>query len=82
MGHADIATTMIYVHHVPQHDAADRLTELVRTRTDVGCEAGATESETEREAEPGIPSLAGDSECRRQDSNLRHADYDSAALTS
>jgi integrase len=22
MGHADIATTMIYVHHVPQHDAA------------------------------------------------------------
>jgi integrase len=26
MGHADIATTMIYVHHVPQHDAADRLT--------------------------------------------------------
>jgi integrase len=25
MGHADIGTTMIYVHHVPQHDAADRL---------------------------------------------------------
>jgi integrase len=25
MGHADIATTMIYVHHVPQHDAANRL---------------------------------------------------------
>ncbi|HUA12390.1 MAG TPA: tyrosine-type recombinase/integrase [Solirubrobacteraceae bacterium] len=25
MGHADIATTMIYVHHVPQHDAAERL---------------------------------------------------------
>jgi len=25
MGHADISTTMIYVHHVPQHDAADRL---------------------------------------------------------
>ena len=25
MGHADIQTTMIYVHHVPQHDAADRL---------------------------------------------------------
>src|SRR5215212_4829321 len=28
MGHADIATTMIYVHHIPRHDAADRLTEL------------------------------------------------------
>jgi integrase len=25
MGHADIATTMIYVHHVPRHDAASRL---------------------------------------------------------
>jgi integrase len=29
MGHADIATTMIYVHHVPQHDAADRLSVLL-----------------------------------------------------
>jgi integrase len=29
MGHADIATTMIYVHHVPQIDAADRLSRLV-----------------------------------------------------
>jgi integrase len=25
MGHADIQTTMLYVHHVPQHDAADKL---------------------------------------------------------
>lgn len=30
MGHADIATTMIYVHHVPQHDAADRLSARLR----------------------------------------------------
>lgn len=29
MGHADIQTTMIYVHHVPQHDAADRLTKVI-----------------------------------------------------
>jgi integrase len=29
MGHADISTTMIYVHHVPQHAAADRLGQLV-----------------------------------------------------
>lgn len=28
MGHKDIATTMRYVHHVPRHDAADRLTAL------------------------------------------------------
>ena len=35
MGHADIATTMIYVHHVPQHDAADRLGRLVERADDV-----------------------------------------------
>ena len=29
MGHADVATTMIYVHHVPQVAAADRLSRLV-----------------------------------------------------
>jgi integrase len=29
MGHADIATTRLYVHHVPKHDAADRLSALV-----------------------------------------------------
>jgi integrase len=29
MGHADISTTMIYVHHVPKHDAAERLSRLV-----------------------------------------------------
>jgi integrase len=29
MGHADIATTMIYVHHVPQVDAAERLSRVV-----------------------------------------------------
>lgn len=30
MGHADISTTMVYVHHVPQHDAADRLDTAFR----------------------------------------------------
>ncbi len=29
MGHANIDTTMLYVHHVPQHDAADKLSALV-----------------------------------------------------
>jgi integrase len=29
MGHADIATTMIYVHHVPQVDAAARLSSAL-----------------------------------------------------
>lgn len=38
MGHSDISTTMIYVHHRPQHDAADKLTHLVdgyRTGTEL-----------------------------------------------
>lgn len=30
IGHADIATTMIYVHHVPQVDAAERLSSALR----------------------------------------------------
>jgi integrase len=34
MGHADIQTTMVYVHHVPQHDAADRLGRLVAAGED------------------------------------------------
>jgi integrase len=44
MGHANIATTMRYVHHVPQHDAADRLTALLKSRTEpsVGCTTGAS----------------------------------------
>lgn len=29
MGHADIQTTMRYVHHVPKHDAAYRLGRLL-----------------------------------------------------
>lgn len=29
MGHADISTTMVYVHHIPQHDAADRLSRAI-----------------------------------------------------
>jgi integrase len=32
MGHAQIATTMIYVHHVPQHDAAARLSALLERK--------------------------------------------------
>jgi len=33
MGHADEQTTMIYVHHVPKVDAADRLSALVKAET-------------------------------------------------
>jgi hypothetical protein len=33
VGHADISTTMIYAHHVPQYAAAERLTRLVQATT-------------------------------------------------
>jgi hypothetical protein len=33
MGHADIQTTMIYVHHQPKASAADKLSQLVTAAT-------------------------------------------------
>lgn len=36
MGHADIATTMIYVHHVSQHDAAAKLSAAVSQAAGAG----------------------------------------------
>jgi len=35
MGHANIETTMVYVHHRPAHDAADRLSALVAAASPV-----------------------------------------------
>jgi integrase len=44
MGHADVSTTMVYVHHVPQHDAAERLSLIVAASDDyAGRERGAVE---------------------------------------
>jgi integrase len=40
MGHADISTTMIYVHHVPQTDAAARLSAVLNTDAPVDIGAG------------------------------------------
>ena len=34
MGHAHIQTTMIYVHHIPRHDAAQRLSAVVGGQPD------------------------------------------------
>ena len=45
MGHADIQTTMLYVHHVPQHDAADRLGTLIANAS--GYQAGTKLPESE-----------------------------------
>jgi integrase len=84
MGHADIQTTMIYAHHVPRHDAADQLTNLLRAQSEDAARrtVDAREEDGEQAEGPENRSDAGDSECRRRDSNPRHADYDSAALTS
>ena len=82
MGHANIQTTMIYVHHVPQHDAADRLTSLLnqasgdssRRKMDAKSEAGGDRSEKNRLDE-------ADSAWAGLDSNQGPTDYESAALT-
>jgi len=75
MGHADIQTTMKYAHHVPKNDAASRLTEFVRQQK-AGNDSGTISSPS-----PHRRPISRDFECRGRDSNPRHADYDSAALT-
>ncbi len=42
MGHADIATTMVYVHHVPQVDAAERLSTALNAAAGAGMEEGSS----------------------------------------
>jgi len=42
MGHADIQTTMLYVHHVPQHDAADKLSAALSAEVSAGPGLNAT----------------------------------------
>ncbi|MFL5904178.1 MAG: tyrosine-type recombinase/integrase [Solirubrobacteraceae bacterium] len=44
MGHADIATTMIYVHHAPQHDVADRLSRRLAKASTAAAVLDAAES--------------------------------------
>jgi integrase len=83
MGHADIQTTMIYAHHVPQHDAAEKLTRLLGASSPDPVRR-TVDAQFEGDAEPEDPETGGlqeEDECRRRDSNPRHADYDSAALT-
>jgi len=59
MGHADIQTTMVYVHHVPQNDAADKLSRLLEARMaeEVGCETGAKSGTGEEGADPETPAV-------------------------
>jgi hypothetical protein len=48
MGHADVSTTMIYVHHVPQHDAAARLTEAFASDSIVATPAPTSDAATHK----------------------------------
>jgi Phage integrase family len=59
MGHADIQTTMVYVHHVPQHDAADKLSRLLdaRMEDEVGCTPGARSPSRDSADEDETPAL-------------------------
>jgi len=41
MGHANIETTMVYVHHVPKTTAADEMSRAVEAAIGVGIEDGA-----------------------------------------
>jgi integrase len=58
MGHAQIATTMRYAHHVPKHDAARRLTEGIER-----LQAG--EGETSPETSPEQPKSTRNNEKQR-----------------
>ena len=49
MGHADVKTTMRYVHHVPKHDAAARFSEFLAAQAvSPLCPELATSTPTER----------------------------------
>jgi integrase len=50
MGHADIKTTMRYVHHVPKHDAAERFSRFVEGQLGVSplCPEPTSSDTTER----------------------------------
>ena len=60
MGHEDIKTTMIYVHHIPKVGAAQEFTEFIRRKKDgiSGIRLGYVQTET---PEPGSAndSIAG-----------------------
>jgi guanine deaminase len=59
----------------------ERRIKITQLRQDLGAVAYKAWAE-KPDKHPYQPDLQADEECRRQDSNLRHADYDSAALTS
>jgi hypothetical protein len=83
MGHADIQTTMVYVHHVPQIDAADKLSDLVAAaQNPVSGHVGDTIAEPDEPSAGELVPFPAHSQWARLDSNQGPTDYESAALTS
>jgi integrase len=88
MGHADISTTMIYVHHVPRVNAADRLFRLVAAAESVprlrpvSGHIRDTVPEPDDTADVETDTVTELPEWARLDSNQGPTDYESAALTS
>jgi integrase len=82
MGHASIQTTEIYVHYAPKHDAAERLTRLMRTNSDETRRTlDAQTSACDKSQPPETHSDSGDTEWAGKDSNLRPTDYESQTDT-
>jgi integrase len=61
MGHADIQTTMVYVHHVPADDAAERLSRAVQASDDflVGERSAGDDASAQRAGSIGGAQLSG-----------------------
>ena len=63
LGHASVTTTAIYLHHVPRHDQADRLSQLV-AETDVVHPVVHRTTDSARNSErlnaPGVPGNTGE----------------------
>ena len=83
MGHASILTTQIYIHHTPRVESARKLTEMFNSdeegevRRTLDAREGSDAEDSDK-----ISLDRAENECRGRDLNPRHADYDSAALTS
>lgn len=69
MGHADIATTMIYVHHAPQHDVADRLSRRLAKASTAAVVLDAAESHRHPDRKVGVTFPGGGPEQRGQEDN-------------
>jgi integrase len=64
LGHSDIQTTMIYVHHVPKNDAAERLADVLEAnmRTETGCTSGAHGQSNNQADVPETSDLQGETD--------------------